>query len=441
MVSQTVDEILKNLAHHSTISHHSTSRMVGAVDSAAKKEDARRKEKQSDPLRRKPELQPLPGWGEQSVGRTPWDVLHALARATALTRRGAARGLAEHWGALKYSQALTDDATALMTLSDEGKVIAEHYKILQSKELGIGFALVAAHRYLTRQYPDRMVSIAPADIVLSAGWRARRQYRPQYFAELWKPGKPSLVLPIACTGNHSNAAYSYGQLATSSAHVEAVHIGQYDETPALVISTALPKDGPATVHALQATGTGGWLCGSHAQSISLDDPHTDENFYPDIQQPTEDGKPLSSVTGFHVTPERYGWFRRVLARTSAAGLTAFAGDSSATYQYLSENQGRKHFTGFAHAAAGTVQDAAETILGLDFLGTDHVFRLNRVRVEAFSGVAKDLLQLLSRGRVEQYRQIVYERRFGWSSSSWDDSWKGPVSVHPDGTVLAMRLLT
>ncbi|MGW3230685.1 hypothetical protein [Kitasatospora sp. NPDC001095] len=33
-------------------------------------------------------------------------MLHTLGRATALARRGAGRGLAEHWGCLKYSQAL-----------------------------------------------------------------------------------------------------------------------------------------------------------------------------------------------------------------------------------------------------------------------------------------------------------------------------------------------
>lgn len=42
----------------------------------------------------------------QSVTVTPWEVLHALGRATVLSRQGAGRGLAEHWGCLKYCQAL-----------------------------------------------------------------------------------------------------------------------------------------------------------------------------------------------------------------------------------------------------------------------------------------------------------------------------------------------
>ncbi|MGP4017680.1 hypothetical protein [Saccharopolyspora sp. 5N708] len=162
------------------------------------------------------------------MGRTA-----CLGRAIALSRREAARGLAEHWGALKYSQALT-----FMKLSAEGKVTADYYKANQSSELGVGFALALAHWVLAQRHSDRVVSIVPADTTLRAGWaltsreKGRRnnyRYRPQFFVELWKPGAPSLALPIACKGNHSNAAYSHGQLASASAHVEAVHIGPWNE--------------------------------------------------------------------------------------------------------------------------------------------------------------------------------------------------------------------
>ncbi|OQO93630.1 hypothetical protein B1813_03540 [Saccharomonospora piscinae] len=444
--------VLKDLAQYSNISLRSDSSLVGAVVTAAAHDDEQRAKKQAEKdtkdkddkdtaLRRKPGLKPVPAWGGRSIEITPWDVLHVLGRAIALSRRGAARGLAEHWGALKYSQALTGDTRSFMKLSAEGKMTAEHYKNLQSRELGIGFALVAAQRVLTQRYPDRVVSIVPADTTLSAGWSARGTYRPQYFAELWKPGEPSLVLPIACKGNHSNAARSYSQLASASAHVETVHIGPWNETPVFIFSTELPPDGHVTVHALCALGRGGWLSRPHAESEGLDVKLSDENYFPEIRLPTESDNPPSSVTGFHVTPERYEWFRRVIARTDAAGLTAFAGDGGATTQYLTDRQGAKNFTGFAHAAAGSVQDVAHTLFGIRFTGTDHVFRLNGTRVEAFSGVADDLLHLLAEGRVEQYRREIYERRSSWPSNSSNVSWNGPVSVHPDGTVLAMRLLS
>ncbi|PKW17614.1 hypothetical protein A8926_5598 [Saccharopolyspora spinosa] len=446
---KSAEDVLGDLAQCSNISLHSDSGLASAVAAAAADADEERAKKQAEKdtkdkdtaLRRKPELQPISMRGEGSVRLTPWDVLHVLGRAIALSSRGAARGLAEHWGALKYSQALTGDIGSFMKLSAEGKLTADQYKTLQSGELGIGFGLVAAQKVLAQRYPDRVVAIVPADTTLRAGWSARGTYRPQFFAELWKPGEPSLTLPITCKGNHSNVAHSHGQLASASAHVEAVHIGPWNETPALILSTELPLDGPVTVHALCAEGSGGWLSRPRAESGGLDVQPSEAHYFPQIQLPANGDEPPSPVTGFHVTPERYEWFGRVLARTAAAGLTAFAGDGRATAQYLTNRQGKKHFTGFAHAAAVSVRDADHTLLGIHFVGTDHVFRLNGPRVEAFSGVASDLFHLLANGQVEQYRREIYERRSAWPSNSSNDSWNGPVSVHPDGTVLAMRLLS
>lgn len=446
-------DVLSDLAQQSNVAIHSSPALVGSVDAAAAEDDKEREEKELEGLRRKPHLQPMPTRGAGgSIQLTPWAVLHALGRAIALSRRGAGRGLAEHWGALKYSQALTGGSDSFMKLSVEGRDTADYYKALQSGELGIGFALALTQHILTRRYPDHVVSIVPADTALRAGWaltskdkgpRLGYRYRPQFFAEVWKPGEPSRAFPIACKGNHSNAATSYAQLASTSAHVEAVHIGAWDETPSLVFSTELPLDGPLTVHALQAEGRGGWLSSSGrcSPSRSLNDPLKEENHFPGIQPPAEGDKTPSPEPGFHVTTERYEWFRHVLARTAAAGLAAFAGDGEATAPYLTARQGQRRFTGIAHAATGSVQDSQHTLLGIPFVGTDHVFRLNRTRVEAFSGAEATLFDHLAHGRVEQYRNEVYARRSAWPRDTWDRRWRGPVSVHPDGTVLAMRLLT
>ncbi|CAM5319277.1 hypothetical protein [Streptomyces avidinii] len=75
------------------------------------------------------------------------------------------------------------------------------------------------------------------------------------------------------------------------------------------------------------------------------------------------------------------------------------------------------------------------------MGTDHVFRLNGVRVEAFSGLAEGLFDHLRDGRVEQYRHEAHALRDSWDySDPWDAKWLGPVSLHPDGTVMALRRL-
>ncbi|MDI3404012.1 hypothetical protein [Streptomyces cavernicola] len=439
--------ILKDLAEPSNIAVHSNSELAGNVSAAAADDDKQRKGKDVDPLRRKPELQPIPAKDlARSAELTPWDVLHTLGRAITLARRGAGRGLAEHWGCLKYNQALTGDAASFMALSAEGRETADYYKALQSGELGTGFALALATRLLNMRYPDRFVSIVPADTALRAGWaltsrdsgpRSGYRYRPQFFAEVWKPGEPSRVIPIACKGNHSGLSSSYTQLASASAHVEAVHIGAWDETPCLVFSTELPLDGPLTVHTLEAEGSGGWL---DAPARVLDHPLEDDNVFPGIQPPTQSKTPPEPVPGYHVKPDLYAWFQHALARTTAAGLTAFAGDGKATAPYLTKRQGQRHFTGLSHAATNSVQDARHRFLDIDFVGTDHVFRLNRKRVEVFSGVAKNVFRHLEKGQVDQYRREIYARRSTWPRDTWDPRWNGPISVHSDGSVLAMRLL-
>ncbi|MEU3759739.1 hypothetical protein AB0N12_31390 [Streptomyces albogriseolus] len=87
---------------------------------------------------------------------------------------------------------------------DEGHRIADHYKSLQSGELGIGFAFTLTEHMLRSRFPDHSVTIVPADTALRAGWaltsrdkgeKVKYRYRPQYFAEVWRPGEPSLVIP------------------------------------------------------------------------------------------------------------------------------------------------------------------------------------------------------------------------------------------------------
>lgn len=133
--------------------------------------------------------------------------------------------------------------------------------------------------------------------------------------------------------------------------------------------------------------------------------------------------------------------RRGRPDRSGPDLTAFAGDGEATGPFLTTRQGSRRFTtGIAHAATGSVQDATHEFFGIPFVGTDHVFRLIGDRVEAFSGVQADLFEHLSHGRLEQYRSEVYTRRSTCPTGSWDEDWGGPISLHQDGSVLAMHLL-
>ncbi|MER5775124.1 hypothetical protein ABT144_12695 [Streptomyces sp. NPDC002039] len=438
-------DVLRDLAQPWNVAVHSTSELAGSVAKAATVDDKAKREKGQAPLRRKPELRPLPikPLGV-SLQLTPWDVLHCLGRASVLARQGAGRGLAEHWASLKYCQALTGNDGRYMALSTEGRNPRRHYAATQSGELGIGFALALARRVLASQYPDHSVSVIDAEIAMRAGWtltgkeagRSSAPRRPGFFLEVWQPGEPSRVIPVTCKGTHGHAAQVHKQLATASADVEGTHIGPYNETPAFVFGTTLPKKSESiTLYLLQAPGDGTlW----DAKDLHLDPPVEDRSIRPGIDAPT--GPHEEPPVGYHVRPEECGWFGRVLAQADAAGLMAFTGGGEPTAQYLTKRQGKGHFETFTHAGTGIVQDVTHTIHGKKFVGTDHVFRLNGVRVEAFSGLAEDLFDHLRDGRVEQYRHEAHNLRDSWDSDPWDAKWRGPVSLHPDGTVMALRRL-
>ncbi|MGW1088289.1 hypothetical protein ACWD4L_18670, partial [Streptomyces sp. NPDC002596] len=131
---------------------------------------------------------------------------------------------------------------------------------------------------------------------------------------------------------------------------------------------------------------------------------------PGIQPPAEGDLTPEPVSGCHIPPERYAWFGQVLAGTTAAGLMTFTGSGKATARHLTDRQGQKHFTGYEHAASTSVQDISHELLGKDYSGTDHVFRLDGPRMEAFSGVDSKLFGLLAEGHVEEYRAIVHATR-------------------------------
>ncbi|WP_349458080.1 hypothetical protein [Nonomuraea sp. B19D2] len=442
-------EVLKDLAKSWNVQVNSTSALAAAVASASARDDAQRREDKRDPLRRKPGLGRLPAvMRDMSIKITPWEVLHALGRASVLSRQGAGRGLAEHWSCLKYCQALDGASGHYMALSREGLNPRRHYKTVQSGELGIGFALALAEHIIRERYPDHTVSLIDADIALQAGWALtgkdvkRRDWirlRPDYLLEVWKPGEPSKVIPLACRGTHGKTQYVHTQLASASAQVEAVHVGPWNTTPSLVMSTELLGQGGIIVHALHAEGDG-------SLSVAPDDPAADANqalddlnIYPEVRLPAE-GEEEPRVSGFQVQPEHFAWFRRAIIRAGAAGLMAFTGGGDPTAQYLTKRQGREHFEGFTHPGTGIVQDVAHRIGGTKFIGTDHVFRLNGTRVEAFSGVAESLFLHLYNGKVERYRRAAHALRSQWLSTEATQGWDGPVSLREDGSVMAMRLL-
>jgi hypothetical protein len=107
--------------------------------------------------------------------------------------------------------------------------------------------------------------------------------------------------------------------------------------------------------------------------------------YPNaIHIPSSGGKRARTVDAFQVREKDLGWFGQLLARTAAAGLTAFAGGGPTTAQYLTARQGQKHSAAPTFAATSSFHDADIEVGDTKFVGTDHVFVRPRRRGSALT---------------------------------------------------------
>jgi hypothetical protein len=446
-----------------TISIDAGEELEGHLLAAAAEDDAKRKEKGDLLLWRRTGFQAIPGIGHAGFQATPWEVLHTLARAVAVSQRGAGRGLAEHWACLKYTQAIAD-GDGFFKLTAEGRApTSRHYKSLQSEELGTGLALTTARRLLQAQHPGYLVSFTPADVVLRAGFAlisedgadrynprkgkpdvVGRRFPHHYFAELWQPGRPSLVTVISTRAHHGRSSVSHSQLLSAAVHTARLQVGPWDQLPALLVSTAFPPKSPVRVHMLQAPGNGGVLAASSCGETRLGQEARQRNLITLLEPPPEQQQRpnIEELTaGCHIYDTSREWFQQVLGRTAAAGLGAFAGHDATTHRYLLPRQRAERYAEYAHAATQSVHDASHRLQNRTFVGTDHVFRLNHTRIEAFSGIDSGLFDDLSHGRLEQYRDKVYRQRNTPRLVVWEDGdWNGPVSIDADGTVLAIHIV-
>lgn len=440
-------EVLRELSTTSHVQIRSSLELAAQVSKAASAEDDKRIEEGRGPLRRRSDYRPVRG-AQRSLSLTPWQVIHAIGLGAASTRQGAGRGLAEHWGSLRYSQALEANRGGYLQLSAEGQELLRFYKATQSGEIGTGFASLLAEHVVRARFPDHSVSVIPADVALKAGWTLRStgkgprpeplQRRPHFFVEAWQPGQPSKVFLVSSKGTHSAVHQVYKQLATASAHVESVHIGPYGTVPYLLIDTEIPAKESLAVHVLEAMGSTVLNPPEGEPAADLNLALEDANKMAEIVRPGERNG-VETVPGFQVLPESFAWFSTVLARTEAATLTAFTGGGKPTARYLTKEQGKRHFEHEIQASQHKLRDEEHRIHEIDFVGTDHIFRLNGNRVETFSGLMKSLYLHLEQNRVNEYRREVHALRGQWPTHSASEEWDS-VSIRADGSVMAIRLL-
>ncbi|MFI7019130.1 hypothetical protein [Streptomyces sp. NPDC050164] len=451
--------MLNALGRSMSVHVHSTTELAAHVDSAAAALNKKRQEKGQEPVRRKPELRPVTrAECGRSIELTPWQVLHALARGFVLAGQGMGRGLAEHWLSLKFCEALYGNRAGSMDLTDKGRTPEYWYKAMQARELAVGFGLAAAEHIVQQCYPDHIVSVVDTSTILRAGWplsvsqrNKTSRPRPDYLIEAWKPGEPSKVTFVACRGNHQKPSKRTGrtrsttirQLVKGAELTEGMQIGPWNTTPCLMLSTELMGQSGIVVNALQSPGEALLPLRTPDGPGNADEEIKDNPGipYPNaIRIPAREGKRARTVDGFQVGEDDLTWFGQLLARTGAAGLTAFAGGGKTTARYLTARQGQEHYDVPTFAATSSFHDADIEVGDTKFVGTDHVFRMETVRIEAFSGVASDLYKLIKDGRVEEYRQAAYELRSTLHNTREVGNWNGPISFHADGTVMALSIL-
>ncbi|MEU1298343.1 hypothetical protein [Streptomyces shenzhenensis] len=449
-----------NALRRSTSVHlHSTTELAAYVESAAAAVDKKRRENGQEPIRRKPALSPVVrAESGRVIELTPWQVLHAVARGYVLAGQGMGRGLAEHWLSLKFCEALDGNRAGAMDLTDKGRTPERWYKGMQARELAVGFGLAAAEHIVQQRYPDHIVSVVDTSTVLRAGWplsvsqrNKTSRPRPDYLIEAWKPGEPSKITLVACRGNHQKPSKRSGrtrsttiqQLVKGAELTEGMQIGPWNATPCLVLSTELVGQGGIVVNVLESPGEALLPLRLPGAPGNADEEIRDKPGipYPNaIRIPVHGGRRARNVDGFQVGVDDLGWFGQLLARTGAAGLAAFSGGGQSTARYLTARQGREHYEVPVFSATSSVDDAEIEFGDTKFVGTDHVFRVGSVRVEAFSGMAEDLYGLVKQGQVEQYRRMAYDLRSAWNGNREAGGWSGPISLHADGTVMALSIL-
>lgn len=406
---------------------------------------------------RKPGLGALRGADREDLVATPWELLGVFARATTLARQGRGRGLAEHWQALKYCQALAVGGSGYLALTDEGQSPELSYRGMQARELGRALGLAVAERTVRSRFPHHLISITDAEAVLLPGFArsgsrptlGAARPRPDFFIEAWQPGEPSHVFLVTVNGNHQIATKRtskadrtvFKQLARASERAEHFHLAEWNTTPCLLLSTELLAKEGITVNALQALGKVVIPARPAEGRGSADAVLTERNlpYANAVRVPGTDGRKERIQDGFFIPRKDLDWYGRLLTRTGAAGQLAFAGAGKEVAQYLTDKQGHKHYAQRTFAGSSSVRDACHEIGTTRFVGTDQVFRLNGTRVEAFSGMDEELYELLIEGKVEAYRRRTYEKRDAYPTGTTAPKW-GPVSFGDDGTVIALRIL-
>lgn len=447
-------DALEKLTQKSHVAIHSTAELSGAVARYIAKQDEKRSEEEKPGVPRKPAIGPVPSAEHQSGFKiTPWDLLQTFGRATTLSGQNPSRGLSQHWNCLRYLTTLEAHG-GRMALSPDGHDPRYHRKGVQAQELGAAFSLIAAQNILQRRHSGYRFEPVDVDLALDAGWALRgqgaeakgtRRSRPGHFLVGRKAGEPLRIALVDGRGSHGQSSAQHNQLMASAERVQVITLGDgrgsADPLPSLLMSTAFVAEGGIEIRLLDPVG-GGVLAEPGKPTPDPYGPVQEENFFPDIRTVDAQGR-TSGRPGFHITSDRFEWFSRVLVRASAAALLTFVGDRDNAYKYLTVRQQRRLGADHSPQAVNAECDVRVELGGITFVGTDHVFRFARERVEVFSAMPKELHEILktgdgTRAYAEKMPEVVAKCRSQWAAVQRD--WTGIITMDGDGAVMALRVL-
>lgn len=123
--------------------------------------------------------------------------------------------------------------------------------------------------------------------------------------------------------------------------MEIVRKGPHGTVPYLLVGTGIPTTESLVVHVLEASGGTSPRPPGQISGADLNVVLARENRMADVARPTD--RRETALSRFQMTPGSSSCFGVVPARTEAATLMAFTEGGKPTAQYLSKEEGRRHF--------------------------------------------------------------------------------------------------
>lgn len=395
------------------------------------------------------------------------DVLRELGVATTFLSHSPFREVAQLWAHVRYCATLRHTGRGLLSLTDYAATdVVHHHKVAQSEQLGVGLALVVTRAVLGRRHPGCDFRAVDADVALAAGYvdelpgeevvnASETRKRPDYFLIGRHRGKVRVVV-LECKGTHQSRSHVIEQLGTACLQLRTVAIGRR-RLYGLMVGSQLSRSG-ITSYVLDPPGDDELWEGSEEELDALLEQEPDQLDWSTVSPATPSSANATAAAApaspdgtqepeppapYSIPPARSGWFTQVLARSTAAKVLMYAGDSSAAATYLTPRQ-RGFDANMIPALEEEWPDSRATTMPLPRgpVVTGTSFRMplaDGSMLEVFRGVERQLHLDLTEGRF-----LAYQRRAGILRQWWHARGRHlsgeTVSVGNDGTALVIRIV-